>query len=86
GPRWPSSKDSAWGRRAPGPKPDSTEDPSRIGPAARPPMAKRPLACASRKLGEGAPGQISSPASDRDSKLRSSPKIAFVLLQNWALL
>ncbi|GBN34301.1 hypothetical protein AVEN_163358-1 [Araneus ventricosus] len=34
-PRWPSGKVSALGRRVPGSKPDSTEDPSCIGPVAR---------------------------------------------------
>ncbi|GBN70782.1 hypothetical protein AVEN_182913-1 [Araneus ventricosus] len=34
-PRWPSSKVSVWGRRAPVSKPDSTEDPPCMGPLAR---------------------------------------------------
>ncbi|GBM11021.1 hypothetical protein AVEN_241841-1 [Araneus ventricosus] len=34
-PQWPSGKVSIWGLRVPGSKPDSTEDLSCIGPAAR---------------------------------------------------
>ncbi|GBL94847.1 hypothetical protein AVEN_197527-1 [Araneus ventricosus] len=35
GPRWPRVGYRLWCRRLPGPKPDSTEDPPCMGPAAR---------------------------------------------------
>ncbi|GBM09026.1 hypothetical protein AVEN_229057-1 [Araneus ventricosus] len=69
--------------RVPGSKPDSTEDPSCIGPVACSIICRRsnvlPLVwCGS--LERGLPVQVSSSSSDRDSKLRgqsqNSPRFA----------
>ncbi|GBL92177.1 hypothetical protein AVEN_91518-1 [Araneus ventricosus] len=65
-----------WNRRVPGSKPDSTDDPSCMGPAAR--QIIRSGQTSSRwcgvawKFGEGVPAQVSSSSSDRGSKLRGS--------------
>ncbi|GBM77925.1 hypothetical protein AVEN_89588-1 [Araneus ventricosus] len=61
------------GRRAPGSKPDSTEDLSCIGPVARQIIPILPnvlplMWCES--LERGMPAQVSSSSSDRGSKLR----------------
>ncbi|GBM01003.1 hypothetical protein AVEN_55516-1 [Araneus ventricosus] len=53
GPRWTSGKAPTSGRRAPGPKPDSTVDPPCMGPAASQIIRSGPPADAVRKLGDG---------------------------------
>ncbi|GBM33460.1 hypothetical protein AVEN_55784-1 [Araneus ventricosus] len=75
-PRWPSGKVSSFGRRIRGSKPDSTEDPSCMEPVKSNAVAKRPLAGAVWKLGEGGgmSAQVSPSSSDRGSKLRGRPK------------
>ncbi|GBO26261.1 hypothetical protein AVEN_11754-1 [Araneus ventricosus] len=71
-----------WGRRAPGPNPDFTEDPPYMGllHAKSYVVAKRPPLGVARKLAEGVPTQVSSSSSDRGSKLRgpsqNSPPVA----------
>ncbi|GBO12034.1 hypothetical protein AVEN_241308-1 [Araneus ventricosus] len=60
-----------WGRRAPGSKPDSTEDPPCMGPllhAKSYVVAKRPPVGVACKFGEGMPAQVSSSSSKRGSK------------------
>ncbi|GBM10161.1 hypothetical protein AVEN_258763-1 [Araneus ventricosus] len=61
------------GWRAPGSKPDSTEDPPRIWDRFTPNptyQAKRPLAGVVRKFRKGVPTQAQSTPSDGGSKLR----------------
>ncbi|GBN57659.1 hypothetical protein AVEN_23963-1 [Araneus ventricosus] len=71
-----------WGRRAPGLKPDSTEDPSSMDllHAKSYVVAKRPPIGVARKFGERVPAQVSSSSSDHGTKLRgpsqNSPRVA----------
>ncbi|GBM01001.1 hypothetical protein AVEN_55514-1 [Araneus ventricosus] len=63
GPRWPSGKVRASGRRVPGSKPDSTKEPPYMWPWFKKYLrlwAKRPPACVVWKLGEEVPTQVSS--------------------------
>ncbi|GBO14535.1 hypothetical protein AVEN_239491-1 [Araneus ventricosus] len=72
------------GRRVPGSKPDSTEDPLCIGPAAHEIIRRgtnvRPPVGAARKFEEGLRAPVSPSSSDRGSKLRgqsqSGPRVA----------
>ncbi|GBM30168.1 hypothetical protein AVEN_134212-1 [Araneus ventricosus] len=73
-PRWPSGKVSVLGRRIPGSKSDSTEDPSCMGllHAKSYVVAKRPPVYVAWKSGEGVPARVSSSPYDRGSKLRET--------------
>ncbi|GBM69472.1 hypothetical protein AVEN_168314-1 [Araneus ventricosus] len=77
GPRWPSGKASASGRRGPDSKPDCTEDPPCMWACCmlnNSEVAKRPPACMLRRFGEMVPAQVSSLSSDNGSKLRGPPQ------------
>ncbi|GBN14357.1 hypothetical protein AVEN_36723-1 [Araneus ventricosus] len=71
-----------WGRRVPGSKPDSTEDPPCMGPVARQVIrsCQTPTVGVAWKLGERVPAQVSSSSSDCGSKLRgpsqNNPRVA----------
>ncbi|GBO38926.1 hypothetical protein AVEN_240257-1 [Araneus ventricosus] len=58
------------GRRLPGLKTDSTEDPPCMRPVVSYVVAKRSSAGVVQKFGEEVPAQVSSSSSDRGSKLR----------------
>ncbi|GBN26897.1 hypothetical protein AVEN_167697-1 [Araneus ventricosus] len=58
------------GRRVPGSKPDSTEDPPDLLHVKSHVVAKRSPAGVVRKFGEGVPDQVSSSSSDLGSKWR----------------
>ncbi|GBM10586.1 hypothetical protein AVEN_144258-1 [Araneus ventricosus] len=78
----------AWsrGRRTPGSKPDSSENPARararctIDPT---PWAKSPPANAPRKLGERSANSGAAPSSDRKSKLRGLSQISPLAASKW---
>ncbi|GBM92797.1 hypothetical protein AVEN_120781-1, partial [Araneus ventricosus] len=72
------------GRRDPGLKPDSAEDPTCMGllHVKSYVVGKRLPSGVVRKFRKGVPAQVSSSPSDRGSKSRSRPKIALLLLQN----
>ncbi|GBM87223.1 hypothetical protein AVEN_129738-1 [Araneus ventricosus] len=81
GPRWPSGKASASGRRDPDSKPDCTEDPPCMWACCtlnNSEVAKRPPACMLRRFGEMVPAQVSSSSSDNGSKLRTKVSIVEV--------
>ncbi|GBN05496.1 hypothetical protein AVEN_205912-1 [Araneus ventricosus] len=73
-PRWPSEEVQVLG-------PDSTKDPSCLGPAASSYVGVKRLPVGMvRKLGEGVTGEVPSSSSDRGSKRRgpaqNSPRVA----------
>ncbi|GBM84579.1 hypothetical protein AVEN_187989-1 [Araneus ventricosus] len=85
GPRWPSGKALASGRRAPGSKPDSTEEPPRMWACYTPNHTqgcKPPPSGVVQKLGEGVLAQVSSSSSGRGQNDGVRPQIALVSLQN----
>ncbi|GBM74306.1 hypothetical protein AVEN_207229-1 [Araneus ventricosus] len=70
------------GRRVPGSKPDSTEEPPCKRAWCMPNPSGRNVGSLERRL----PVQVSPPPSDRGSKLRGPSKIALLLLQNGTFL
>ncbi|GBN90590.1 hypothetical protein AVEN_109050-1 [Araneus ventricosus] len=72
------------GRRIPGSKPGTTEEPppcKRAWGTSNPSGSYKPLTDVPREFREEVKAHVSSPSSDHGSKLRVPPKLALVLLQ-----